>query len=255
MFSLKDKSALITGGTSGIGLFVARRYIEAGARVAIAGRRDSGEELANEVGASFVQADVSSEQGVKCMLADVHKRLGKLDILVLNAGDGTLGLSLQETATETFERVNQLNLYGTFFGLKHGPAVMNDKGAIICTSSASSYFRLPDFEPYASSKATVDSLVKTAALELGARGIRVNAICPGGVATEMAPYDEAQDKRLGRLTALGRAYMNKLEIVGMYHLLAAEEGGYITGQALHVDGGIGLGCPPALMELLVSEPA
>jgi len=125
---------------------------------------------------------------------------------------------------------------------------MNDGGAIICTSSAASYFRPPHFEPYATSKAAVDSLVKSAALELGPRGIRVNAVCPGGVATEMVPYDEDADRKLGKLAALGRAYMDLIEIVGVYHLLAADEGGFITGQAMRVDGGLGLGCTAAMLD-------
>jgi len=253
MFSLSGKSALITGGTSGIGLMVARRYIAAGAKVIIVGRRATGQALAAEIGAQFLQCDVADEDAVASMLNSAEQLQGKLDILVLNAGDGSLGDPLSETDTELLLQVFQLNTFGTFFGLKHGPVHMNDGGAIICTSSAASIYRLPNFEPYASSKASVDSLVRSAAMELGQRGIRVNAVCPGGVATEMAPYDADQDQRLGKLTALGKAFMNEQEIAGIYHFLASAEGGFITGQAIAVDGGMGLGCGPSLYNLIAGD--
>ena len=248
-FNLAGKTALITGGTSGIGRSVAGRFIEAGAEVWIAGRRDSGTRIADDIGARFVRADVSRETDVVEMFDEVGRH-ARLDILVLNAGDGTLGKPIQSTTAETCEQVNRVNLYGTFFGLKHGAAAMNDNGSIICTSSAATEYRLAGFEPYVSSKAALESLVRSAAIELGARGIRVNAVCPGGVETEMAPYDAGFDRKVGKLAAIGRAYMNVTEIVGVYHLLAAAEGGFITGQAIRVDGGLGLGCTPAVFDEL-----
>jgi len=247
-FNLEGKTALITGGTSGIGLAVAERFVKSGAQVLVVSRRPNGAEIAKSIGAAFIQADVSAEDAVKALFIQAKAQIGLLDILVLNAGDGTLGDPISDTATETVQRVTQLNFYGTLFGLKLGPSVMNDGGAIICTSSAASFFRPPDFEPYATSKAAVDSLVKSAALELGPRGIRVNAVCPGGVATEMVTYDDDANRKFGKLAALGRAYMNLIEIVGIYHLLAADEGGFITGQAMRVDGGLGLGCTAAMLD-------
>lgn len=253
MFSLTEKSALITGGTSGIGLMVARRYLAAGANVIIVGRRETGHALAEEIGAGYLQCDAADEAAVATMLNSAEQLQGKLDILVLNAGDGSLGDPLSETDTELLLQVFQLNTFGTFFGLKHGPAHMHNGGTIICTSSAASSYRPPDFEPYASSKAAVDSLVRSAAMELGERGIRVNAVCPGGVATEMAPYDAGLDKRLGKLNVLGRAFMNEQEIVGIYHFLASAEAGFITGQAINVDGGNGLGCSLPLYKLITES--
>jgi 3-oxoacyl-[acyl-carrier protein] reductase len=250
MFSLEGKTALVTGGTSGIGLAISERFVEAGAAVCIVGRRENGEAVARSIDAKFVRADVSLEVAVIRMFEEAVLMIGAFDILVLNAGVGTLGEPLQSTETGIVEKVTQLNYFGTLFGLKHGPATMRNRGSIICTSSAASYFRLPGFEPYATSKATVDSLVKSAALELGPRGIRVNAVCPAGVATEMAPYDAELDSKLGKLAALGRGFMELIEIVGIFHLLAADEGGFITGQAIRVDGGIGLGCTEALFESL-----
>jgi len=253
MFNLKGKTALITGGTSGIGLMVARRFIEAGAKVCVVGRRDTGHQIAEKIGAQFLQYDVSEETSVVAMLKAAEQLLGKLNILVLNAGDGSLGDPLAQTNSNLLQQVFQVNTFGTFYGLKHGPAHMQDNASIICTSSSASGYRPPNFEPYASSKAAVDSLVRSAAMELGARGIRVNAVCPGGVATEMAPYDAELDRQIGKLNALGRGFMKEREICGIYHFLASEESTFITGQALAVDGGSGLGCSSSLYQLIMEN--
>jgi NAD(P)-dependent dehydrogenase (short-subunit alcohol dehydrogenase family) len=253
MFSLEGKTALVTGGTSGIGLMVGKRFIAAGARVCVVGRRDTGHEIARKIGAHFLQHDVSEETAVVAILQNAEQLLGKLDILVLNAGDGSLGAPLADTSSDLMQQVFQVNTFGTFFGLKHGPAHMHDKGSIICTSSSATGYRPPLFEPYASSKAAIDSLVRSAAMELGPRGIRVNAVCPGGVATEMAPYDAELDRRFGQLNALGRGFMTEREIVGVYHFLASEEASFITGQAVAVDGGSGLGCSLSLYGLIAES--
>ena len=137
-----------------------------------------------------------------------------------------------------------------FFGLKHGPSRMNDGGAIVCTSSAAGQVQLPGFAAYGASKAALNALVRSAALELGPRRIRVNAVCPGGFASEMAPYDAAEDARLGKLSPLGRAFASVEEIVGVYHLLVAAEGGFITGQLIHVDGGVNLGFTASVIDAL-----
>lgn len=252
-FNLEAKNVVITGGTSGIGLMLANRYKKAGANVIIVGRRDIGQAIADNLNIYFLQADASVEADMVTMFAAAEAKIGKLDVVILNAGDGSLGEPISNTTEETFDQVFKINVKGTFFGIKHAPAHMSDGGAIICTSSAAVAYQLPNFEPYVSSKATINSLVKSAALELGSRGICVNAVCPSGVATEMIPFDAELDKQIGKLGALGKGFLTETQIVGIYHFLSSEEGSFITGQAFCVDGGIGLGCTEAVMASIMES--
>ena len=252
-FNVSKKNILITGGTSGIGLMLAQRFSEAGAHVIIVGRRASGQYIADKLNIYFLSADVTNETAMADLFASAEAKIGKLDVLILNAGDGSLGEPLSNTNEDTFDHVFSANVKSTFFGLKHGPAHMQDGGAIICTSSAATAYRLPMFEPYVSSKASINSLVKSAALELGDRAICVNAVCPSGVATEMAPYDAVLDVKIGKLSALGKAFMTETQIVGIYHFLSSEEGSFITGQSIYVDGGLGIGCTAAVMTSIMES--
>ena len=244
-FSLDGQKALITGGASGIGRAVAERYIAAGASVAIVGRRADGEQIAQEIGAQFYRTDVTDEAAQHDLFQQFVDE--KLDILVLNAGIGDAFPSVAQTPSEGMRRLIETNVIGVFLGLKYGSAALREGGAIICTSSSAAHSYLPGLGPYGASKQTVDAMARAAAMELGPRNICVNAICPGGFASEMAPYDADHDREIGRFTALGRGYMSSTELVGLYHLLAAPEGRFITGQALRVDGGFGLGYGAHLM--------
>ena len=132
MFSLNDKSAFITGGTSGIGLAVAKRFLAAGAAVVVSDITD-GTAVAEEIGAAFVPINVADEQSVESALAQAEALLGKLDIVVNNAGVGDIGANIEETGSAILERITSINQYGVFYGLKHAPKHMNDGGSIINT--------------------------------------------------------------------------------------------------------------------------
>ncbi len=191
MFSLKDKSAFITGGTAGIGLATAKRFADAGARVVIVGRRD-GIALAAEFGGIAIQADVSKEEELESAFESAEKQIGKLDIVMNNAGIENTGPLIDDSEAKEFQRVIDINLLPVYNGLRYGPRYMNDGGAIINTSSVAALIGLPGYSQYAATKAAVKSLTENAAMELVPRNIRVNAICPGSIWSEMLPKDHPE---------------------------------------------------------------
>ena len=135
MHSLAGKVALITGGTSGIGLAVAKNFADNGATVVITGRRDSGDRVAEAIDADFFRCDATDEQQVAECFSAVAQKHGKIDILVVNAGTADDEGSIEEFPTEGMKRLVDLNLGGVFIGLKYGPRHMNDGGSIITTGS------------------------------------------------------------------------------------------------------------------------
>ena len=235
MFSLEGKNAFITGGMRGIGQAVAKRFIKAGAKVVIADIADASR-VAEEIGATYVKVDVGNEDSVAEALKAATELLdGKLDIACNNAGVGDIGPKIEETELALIEKVTRINQWGVMYGLKHAPKHMNDGGSIINTSSAAAYLNVIGTAVYSAAKKAVVSMTEMSALELGGRGIRVNAVCPGYIETDMGSGDEGQ-KLSQMFTALGRQGTTD-DIVGVFHFLAADESAYITGQSIIVDGG------------------
>ncbi len=176
-FELDGKRALVTGGTAGIGRAVAQRYVEAGARVSIVGRRPEGEEIAAAIGAVFIRADITFEDDIKAMFASVNEAFGGLDVLVLNAGIDPGLEPMSRVDNATFERNLDVNLRHVWWGLAHGPAYLADGASIITTSSTVAIYKVPNISHYAAAKEAVLSLTKSAALELAHRGIRRMPYC------------------------------------------------------------------------------
>ena len=250
MFSLQDKAAFITGAAGGIGFAVAQRFTEAGARVVIADIVD-GSLAAEEAGAHFLRIDVSSEDSVAAAIERATELVGTLDVVVNNAGVGDVGPTLEETDRQLLERTTAINQWGVFYGLKHAPSHMNDGGSIINTSSLAAAISLPGNGVYSATKRAVLSLTEMAALELGRRGIRVNAVCPGYVDTALGSGDEGR-ALCEAFTALGR-FATTDDVVGVFHFLAADESRYITGQAINVDGGWSCGPTSQLLEKIIGS--
>ncbi|MCZ6830915.1 MAG: SDR family oxidoreductase [Gammaproteobacteria bacterium] len=251
MFSLAGKTAFITGGSSGIGRAVAETFIANGARVVIADIANTGD-AASEIGATGVHCDVGSEASVAEALGAAVAALGKkLDIVVLNAGVGDVGPSLSETDQALIEKVTRINHWGVIYGLKHAPAHMNDNGSIISTASMAAFISVPGSAVYSAGKRAVTSLTEMAALELGARGIRANCVCPGYTATALGSGEEGQ-RICEAFTALGRVAEVE-DMSGVYLFLASDASRYMTGQSLKVDGGWDCGPTSTLLALVTGS--
>lgn len=246
-FSLSEKTALVTGGTSGIGKAVAAQFVAAGARVAIVGRRTDAEQIASEIGATYLKADVGQRVQVAAMLEEAEEMLGPLDVVVLNAGIDPGHATIMDTDPVAFEKNLDVNLRHVFWGLKHAPPHIREGGSIIITSSTTAVTKVPTIGHYAAIKEAAVSLAKTAALELGERGIRVNAVLPGTTLSEMTPPDHWEIEVMKTMLPLGRHAIAEEDIVGLYQFLASDASRYLTGQAIAVDGGMTAGLSYGLL--------
>lgn len=251
MFSLENKNAFITGGASGIGRAVAERFIRADAAVVIADISD-GTDVAAEIGAKFVHIDVGNEESVANALQEAVDKLGgKLDIVCNNAGVGDIGFTIEDTRQSMIEKVTRINQWGVMYGLKHAPKHMNDHGSIINTASLAGLKATPGTAVYSAAKSAVISMTRTSAIELGRRGIRVNAVCPAYIDTALGSGGGG-DILSEMFTALGRKGTTD-DVVGAFHFLAADEGAYISAHALPIDGGWMAGIPLQLMAKLTGS--
>ncbi len=253
MFSLKDKIAVVTGGASGIGLSTVKRFAEAGAKVAIADITDASD-LAAEVDGMFVKTDVSEEEQVKALMDETAKAHGRIDIVVNNAGKGTEANFLQFLPAEDFDELHRVNLMSVVFGIKHAVDHMTEGGSILSTASVAGYQGAPTYAPYVASKAAIIGITRTAALELAARNIRVNCVCPGTVDTPMAYGDgaNAELKIASMMMPLGRLCKPE-EVAALFHFLAADDCSFISGQAICIDGGMTAGISMGLVMPLLEN--
>lgn len=236
LFSLAGKSAVVTGGSSGIGQAIARRLQEAGAQVLVADRRPPSDSV------EYVCADVSREMEVVAMLDAARERFGKVDILVNNAGIQPLGVGFDDVTTDLLNRTFAVNVNSVAFGLKHAGKLLTEGGRVINLASFVGVIGVPGGAAYATSKAAVAHLTKLGAIELAPKKITVNAISPGTILTPAVteipdnpeiPFVEARTP----LQRLGRPE----EVAALAHFLASDDAGYITGQNIAIDGGITAG--------------
>jgi NAD(P)-dependent dehydrogenase (short-subunit alcohol dehydrogenase family) len=234
-FSLAGKTALVTGGTSGIGLAVVRRFVASGASAVAVARKARPE--AHESGAHSLECDVSDESQMSAAFERATELVGPLDIVVLNAGISALDHgALQGMSVHDLAEMLSVNTMGVFHGLKHAPWAMNDGGSIIVTSTATLGWAFPDYMAYSASKAPLPAMCTHAAMKLGRRGIRVNTVSPGTILTGMQPEDDDEARICAVATCLGRVGRPE-DVVGAYHFLASDDSRYITGTDVRVDGG------------------
>lgn len=234
-FSLNNKSIFITGGASGIGLGTCQRCLKEGARVIVADIQAPPQSVLED-GGIFFQADVSDRDQVIDAFKKTEAALGKLHVIIHNAGKPGKGKHLTDSDEEVLDSVVALNFYGTYYILKYGPGHMLDGGSIIITASVAGLQQNEGFFDYSATKAAMISMTKTAAVELGGRGIRCNAVAPGPVRTPLLPPGHILNSLAKNLSALGRI-AEVDDLVGVYHFLASDQSRYITGQTLIVDGG------------------
>lgn len=247
---LENKTAIVTGAARGIGLAVARRYLEEGARVVIADiDDDAGEAAEQELQESgevrFVHCDVGERLDVRNLVAATIEAFGDIDVLVNNAGilHSADFLDLEE---EDFDRVLRVNLKGAFLCgqavARHLVEKVNgggSPGAIVNMSSINAEVAIPNQVPYSVSKGGIAQLTKVMALALAPYGIRVNAIGPGSIMTDMltaVSQDREARARILSRTPLGRIG-EPSEIAAIAVFLASDEASYVTGQTIFADGG------------------
>lgn len=252
-FSLHDKVAVVTGGGSGIGLATARRFAAAGAKVVIGNRSDDSS-VAEGFGATYVRTDVVREEDIAHLMKWTVDHHGKIDVLVNNAGFGQVGPTVSEWTKEDLNAHLQPNVLGVAYGMKHAVPHMHRGGSIINVSSLGGLMGLPGYGAYVASKFAVIGLTKTAAIELGPQGIRVNCICPGTIDTPMNQRGgaDAELEAVKIAAPLGRIGKPE-EVAALMHFLAADDCGYVSGEAITIDGGWLAGPSIALFERLVSS--
>ncbi|EOX4079426.1 SDR family NAD(P)-dependent oxidoreductase [Vibrio alginolyticus] len=241
MRGLKNKVALVTGSANGIGLAIAKRLYEEGANVALADWNE--EQLANAVEGfdkqrvSAHSIDVSDPDKVAALISDVVTRFGKLDILVNNAGVHVPG-SVIEGSVEDWKKISGVNIDGVVYCAKFAlPELLKTKGCMVNTASVSGLGGDWGAAFYCASKGAVVNLTRAMALDHGAEGVRINAVCPSLVKTNMTngwPQD-IRDKFNERI-ALGRAAEPE-EIASVVTFLASDDASFINGVNLPVDGG------------------
>ena len=231
---MEGKVALITGGTAGIGLAVAKAFVEAGCETVISGRRDATESAA-AIGATAMIVNVTAKGDLERAIRDIKLRYGGLDILVLNAGIANEYTIANSTDTE-YQRDFDVNVRGVLNGLRQGVKGLNRGGNIIVTSSINASISIEASSVYAASKAAVNSLVRSAAIEFAEYDIRVNSVSPGPTKTDMALPDSFAEKLAPR-----KRQADAAEMVGAYLLLASDAGCNINGADIVVDGGLSAG--------------
>ena len=242
---LKNKTALITGGNSGIGLATARVFVAEGAKVVITGRnRETLDKAAKELGpnALALVADVNDGAATEAAIRQGAEKFGKYDILFVNAGIAG-GTPLGAASRDVFEKVIATNLTGVFFTVQSALPYLNDNASIILNGSVISVLGNPGYSAYGAAKAGVRAMARVMASELSPRGIRVNVVAPGairtpiwGAATATPEAEKVFEARIGRTTPLGRIgepdHVSKTVL-----FLASDEAAHLQGQELFVDGG------------------
>jgi NAD(P)-dependent dehydrogenase (short-subunit alcohol dehydrogenase family) len=255
MGKLDGKVAIVTGGASGIGEATVRLFHAEGARVVAADVQDArGKQLAEELraGAVFQHADVGQEADVKALVDRAVGEFGRLDCLFNNAGFIGARGPIDTIPVDEFDQTLGVLLRGVFLGMKHAAPVMKQQGSgsIISTASVAGLQAGFGPHPYSAAKAAVVQLTRTVATELGESGVRVNCICPGGIATPLlaSAFGEGE-AALGMLRNLltlaqpiRRAGLPE-DIARAALWLASDDASFVNGQAIVVDGGLSAGRP------------
>ncbi|MCW8313406.1 MULTISPECIES: SDR family oxidoreductase [Sphingobacterium] len=244
MKNLKNKIALITGGNSGIGFETAKAFVAQGATTIITGRRKEAIiEAADAIGAIPLVADQSLLSDIERLAAEVKDRYGKLDILFINAGITGEAAMIADAREETFDSVMDINLKGAYFTLSRFIPLLQEGASVIFLSSNVASMNMPQSSIYQASKAALNTIAKTAALELAERKIRVNTVSPGPTRTQVLnkSYDPALVDGIWESLA-GTVPLKKIgkpeDVAAMVVYLASESATFITGSDFVLDGGM-----------------
>jgi NAD(P)-dependent dehydrogenase (short-subunit alcohol dehydrogenase family) len=254
MARLKDKVAIITGGSGGIGKVTARRFLEEGASVVLVDLKEedlqaAAGELKDAGKVVTVAADVSREEDVAGYVKKTMDQFGRIDVFFNNAGIEGKVAPITDQKIQDFDKVIAVNVRGVFLGLHHVLRVMQQQGSgsVINMSSVAGLMGSPGVAPYVASKHAVVGITKSAALEMGPHGVRVNSVHPSPVNTRMMRsleegfqpgHGEEAKAALTKDIPLGR-YGESDDIASVVLFLASDESGFVTGAQYRIDGGMG----------------
>jgi len=243
---LSGKIALVTGGSTGIGLAAAKRFVAEGAYVFITGRRQTELERAvKQIGenAEAIRGDVADLADLDRVYATIGRQKGRLDILLANAGGGEF-VPLEDVTEEHFDTTFNTNVKGTLFMVQKALPLFTDGGSIILTASNTSVMGTPAFSVYSASKAAIRSFARCWSQDLKHRGIRVNALSPGPTRTPglnglAGTEQQAEDMQAALISAIPLGRLGDPdEIAAAALFLASGDSSFITGIELFVDGGM-----------------
>jgi L-fucose dehydrogenase len=250
---LRDKVAIVTGSSKGIGEGIARVFVREGAKVVItcrsveAGERVTRELAGNEGRAAFIRADVTIEEQIVELIAGAVRQFGQLDILVNNAGYH-ISKNVEVTSSEEWEFIQNTNLRSTFLCSKYAmPHLRRTKGTIINISSMVGVVGQPNAGAYSATKGGQIAMTKGMAIDFAPDGIRVNCICPGWIQTPLVEdwFGQQNDPEAARTYIYGQHPLGRIGTVEecgtVAAFLASYEASFVTGASIHVDGGVTLG--------------
>ena len=247
MKTLEGKVAVITGGSSGIGFATAKLFQQVGASVAISGRNQKSlDEAVKELGAGVlaVRSDVSKLGDLDVLFDVVTKKLGRIDVLFANAGIAKFA-PVSDVSEDVYDETFDINVKGVFFTIQKAIPFLHDNASIILNTSFVNQAGVPTTSVYAASKAAVRSMARSFAPELAGRGIRVNVVSPGPIATpiygKLGLPKEAVDAFAANIVSQVplKRFGNPEEVAQTALFLASSASSYVTGVELNVDGGLG----------------
>jgi NAD(P)-dependent dehydrogenase (short-subunit alcohol dehydrogenase family) len=246
MNNLSGKTAVVTGGNSGIGNATARKLKELGANVVITGRNpEAVESAAKELGVMGVVADQASLDDIDTLVSQVKEEFGHVDVLFINAGVAAFA-PVEHLSEEQFDTTMNVNFKGAFFTLQKFLPILREGASVINLSSINAYTGMPNTAAYAASKAALNSLTRTAAYELASRNIRVNSVNPGPTNTAIFGKLGMPDEAIQEFASAMqdriplKRFGEPEDVASLVAFLASDDASFITGAEYNIDGGTNL---------------